>query len=188
MTTQKVTTKGGRKGTAEGSKGTVAGTPDADALDYARKAYDAALAHYHAHQGDPFALSRLAVVYGEQRPGDFHLVVTLPGHMRDSSIRDEDIQNYVAAAERIARTLEDPECSEAYRKAFASIYTVHLLQISAVDWEHPTAARVLLPLVMLDLWGNRPADADTALDILSVTLRDALNGDEVCERNRTVNG
>jgi hypothetical protein len=158
------------------------------AVAYAQTAYTAALAHYEAHHADPFTLSRLAVVYGEQRLGDFNIVVTLPGVMRDRAIGDEDLRGALVAAERIARTLEDPECSDAYRKAFGSIYTYHLLQISRVSWEHPTAVRVLIPLVMLDLWGNRPADADTALDILSMTLRDALLSDEVCERTRAING
>jgi hypothetical protein len=67
-------------------------------------------------------------------------------------------------------------------------HTDHLLNIGGVNWEHPAAVRLMIPLVMLDLWRNRPADADTALEILSITLRDALNSDEVCERTRLVNG
>ena len=161
---------------------------DEKAVEYAFTAYSAALKHYYANQGDPFALSRLAVVYAEQEPGDFNMVVTLPGRTRWEGDGDGDIRDFVKAAARIARTLEDPECSEAYRKAFGSVYTEHLLNISAVHWEHPTAVRVLIPLLMIDLWGNRPADADTALEILSMTLRDALNSDEVCERTRAASG
>lgn len=191
MNRKQSTKKGGTQGKAEGSKrkrGELVETLDKAAIDYAQKAYDAALSHYCANQRNPFALSRLAVVYGETQPGDFHMVVTLPGILRDSSMRDEDIREYVRAAESVARTLEDPECSEAYRRAFVGIYTDHLLNISRTNWEHPAAIRFLIPLVMLDLWGNRPADADTALAILSMTLRDALNSDEVTERTRVGRG
>lgn len=200
MTTKKVQKRGAsRKGKAEGGTKKLTAEQTAKieaegeafkkaAHDYASKAYTAALTHYRVNQDNPFALSRLAVVYAEQQPGDFNLVLTLPGAMRDSAMSDEEVREVVDAAERIARTLEDPECSEAYRKAFGSIYTYHLLNISRVDWEHPTAVRLLIPLVMLDLYGNRPADADTALEILSMTLRDALLSDEVCERTRAVSG
>jgi hypothetical protein len=41
---------------------------------------------------------------------------------------------------------------------------------------------------MIDLSGNRPADADTTQEILAITLRSALLSDEVSERTRTVNG
>lgn len=203
MTKKQSTKKGSTKGKAEGIKKSTKGTQPSTltheqlqqieteaegfklkAHEYATKAYTAAVDHFERHHADPFALSRLAVVYDEQQPGDFQMVVTLPGVLRDRSISDEDIQNYVRDAERIARTLEDPECSEAYRKAFASIYTDHLLNISEVNWEHPAAVRLMIPLVMLYLWSNRPADADTALSILSITLRDALNSDEVGERSR----
>jgi hypothetical protein len=166
----------------------LADTTQKDAIDYAFKAFGAALDHFAATEGDPFTRSRLAVVYGEQQPGDLHMVVTLPGAMREPAFTDKDVRRWIADAEMIARTLEDADCSEAYRKAFGSIYAERLLGISRVDWEHPTVVRVLLPLVMQDLYGNRPADADTAFDILSITLRTALVSDEVSERTRTVNG
>ena len=190
------TKKGGTKGKAEGSKGkrralaTAQGedeyTPEAGV--YARKAYDAAMEHFNQHKADPFALSRLAVVYDEQQLGDFNMVITLPGHMRDSAATDEELRGVIIDAERIARTLEDPECSEVYRKAFGAIYTDHLYNVSDVDIEHPAVVRVLLPLLMLDLWRRRPANASTTLEILSITLRDTLNTDEVSERTRTANG
>jgi hypothetical protein len=161
---------------------------DEKAVDYAFVAYSKALDHYHANQSDSFALSRLAVVYEEQQPGDFNMVVTLPGRERWEGVSDEDIRGWIKDAERVARTLEDTECSEAYRNAFGSIFTTHLIEISDVGWTNPTIVRVLLPLAMIDLWGNRPADADTAREILSITLRDALNSDEVCERTRAANG
>lgn len=161
---------------------------DEDAIVYVRTAYDAALSHYHAHKRDPFALSRLAVVYGEQQLVDFHMVVTLPGRGRWEGVGEDDIRDSVRDAESIARTLEDPECSEAYRKAFSSIFTDHLLNISGVKWEHPAIVRVLFPLIMIDLWGNRPADADTAREIISITLREALISEEVFERTHPANG
>ena len=161
---------------------------DEKAVDYAFTAYSTALEHYYEHQGDSFALSRLAVVYDEQQPGDFNMVVTLPGHMRDRAVTDEELRGVIIDAERIARTLEDPDCSEAYRKAFGSIFTDHLFNVSNVGMEHPTAVRVLLPLLILDLWRSRPANADTTLEILSITLRDTLNSDEVSERTRVCAG
>lgn len=161
---------------------------DEKAVDYAFTAYSTALEHYYKHQGDSFALSRLAVVYGEQQPSDFHLVITLPGHMRDRAVTDEELRGVIIDAERVARTLEDPECSEAYRKAFGSIYTDHLFNVSNVDMEHPAVVRVLLPLLMLDLWRSRPANAETTLEILSITLRDTLNSFEVSERTRVCAG
>jgi hypothetical protein len=164
------------------------GQPDVAAIAYAQRAYGDALDYYHAHQGDPFALSRLAVVYDEQQPGDFNMVITLPGHMRDRAVTDEELREVIIDAERVARTLEDPECSEAYRKAFGSIYTDHLFNVSSVDMEHPAVVRVLLPLLMLDLWRSRPANAETTLEILSITLRDTLNSDEVSERTRVCAG
>jgi hypothetical protein len=199
MTRKQSTKKGSARGKAPGIKNQLTPAQTAEieaeaetfkqaAHDYATKAYSAALAHFEQYHDDPFALSRLPVVYGETKPGDFHMVVTLSGERRDRATSDEDIRRWIADAEMIARTLEDQECSEAYRKAFSGIYTDHLLGISRVDWETPAAVRVLLPLAMIDLSGNRPADADTTQEILAITLRSALLSDEVSERTRTVNG
>ena len=75
------------------------------AHDYASKAYTTALAHYEANQGNPFALSRLAVVYEEQEPGDTNIVITLPGWMRDRAVSDEDVRGWIRDGELFASTL-----------------------------------------------------------------------------------
>src|ERR1700749_3999605 len=78
MTAKKQSTKkGGTKGKAEGGKQTVTAAQtvqieaEAEAFkqaahNYAMKAYTAAVAHFEKYHADPFALSRLAVVYEEQ--------------------------------------------------------------------------------------------------------------------------
>jgi hypothetical protein len=108
------------------------------------------------------------------------MVVTLPGKTRWDGVSDEDLRGWVKDAELLARTLDHPECTEAFRTAFAAIYTEHLVSISGVSWTTPAVMRVMLPLVMADLWGNRPADADTARDIL-ITLSSELVSDEASE-------
>jgi hypothetical protein len=97
----------------------------AEAVAYARKAYDAALAHFEANHNHPPALSRLAVVYGVTDPDDFHIVVTLPGYLRDSSVDDGQLRKWVTDADLLARTLEHPECPKpsARRSALSSRHT-----------------------------------------------------------------
>jgi hypothetical protein len=158
----------------------VEGQPDAAAVAYAQRAYAAALDHYRTSQGDTFALSRLAVVYEEQEPGDFNMVVTLPGKRRWEGVSADDLREWVKNAELLARTLDHPGCTDAFRTAFAAIYTEHLVSISGVSWTTPAVMRVMFPLVMADLWGNRPADADTARGIL-ITLSSELVSDEASE-------
>jgi hypothetical protein len=145
------------------------------AVAYARKAYDAALAHYEANHADPFALSRLPVIYGETDLEDFHIIVTLPGYLRDESVQDILLRDWVKTAELLARTLEHPECTEAFRDAFGSIYTEHMLADSGVSWTTPAVVRVMLPLVMLAT--SSGADVPVALDILTTLSSDLVSDD-----------
>jgi hypothetical protein len=149
------------------------------AHEYASKAYSAALAHYGANVGDPFALSRLAVVYGETKPEDVHMVVTLPGFMRGPHVDEELTRGWIKKAELIARTLGHPECSEAFTDAFGAIYAENILDRSRVSWSTPDVLRFMLPLVMLSgSRTNHVCDDETALDIL-ILLSSELVSDEV---------
>jgi hypothetical protein len=101
--------------------------PDTAALDYARKAYDAALAHYYTNQHDPFALSRLAVVYEEQQLGDVHIVVTLPGYLRDRAVTDEEAI-YASMTQRLEerrRAAQQGSWEEAGKRAVSESNTHH---------------------------------------------------------------
>jgi hypothetical protein len=139
------------------------------AHEYAQKAYMAALDHYTANVGDLFALSRLAVVYGETNPEDVHMVVTLPGVMRGPHVDDEIVRGWIKTAELLARTLEHPECTEAFRDAFGAIYTEEMLEGSGISWTNPEVLRVQLPLIMLaGSKTNHVCDDDKALSILTL--------------------
>jgi hypothetical protein len=198
MTTKKkISTKKAAKGKAEGNKPKL--TPEQKAeidakaeafkvasVAYAKTAYDAALAHFAATEGDPFTRSRLAVVYEETNEGDVHMVVTLPGFMRDSAVRDEDVRGWIHDAELLARTLEHPKCTEAFKDAFGAIYTEHMLDGSGISWTTPEVVRVMLPLVMLAGSGtNHVCDDSTAFDILK-TLSSELIDDHAGEQVRAV--
>jgi hypothetical protein len=165
------------KGKAEGSKGAAAETPDKAAIAYAQTAYEAALAHYYANQGEPFALSRLAVVYGETNPGDFHMVVTLPGVLNEA-VSEAEARDAVKDAELLARTLEHEGCPDAFKSAFGSIFTEHILSGSDVTYTTPAVVRVMLPLALLDRWRLHDGTGMTETEIL-VTLSSDLVDDEV---------
>ena len=113
------------------------------------------------------------------------MVVTLA--RKESATAERHVREYIEDAEVIARTLEDPGCSEEYRRAFGAVFA-DLCELSRVDWTDPAAMRYLFPLILCDLDGNTPAQGDFAHQLLTMTLREALNSDEVCERTRTVNG
>lgn len=150
----------------------------ARAHDYAQKAYDAALAHFETNHKDPFALSRLAIVFDETDPKDVHIVVTLPGAWRASHVEDADVRDWIKTAELIARTLEHPDCPDALKKAIGTIYTEEMLDGADVDWMSPEVLRVQLPLVMLSGSGtNHVCDDDKALRILTL-LSSELVSDE----------
>lgn len=173
--------KGSKKRKAEG-KGEA---PDKAALDYAQKAYAAALEHYCANKGNTFARSRLAVVFEESKPGDTHIVVTLPGFLRDSHVGDEDVRGWIKDAELFARTLAHPKCDEAFRRAFGAIYTDEMLQGSGVDWMTPEAIRVMFPLLMIAGSGtNHVCDDEKARDILILLHSEFVNE----ETDREVRG
>ena len=190
MSHVKSTKKGSKKGKAEGSKRKLTAEQTAQieaeaeafkqrAHDYAQKAYMAAVDHFEKHHGDPFSLSRLAVVYGEPKPGDVHMVVTLPGIMRDRAVSDEEVRGWIRDAELLARTFEHPECSEAFRTAFCSIFDAGLRSESGLSFETPEVLRVALPLLMLDASGtNHVCESIYTLRLFKLLSSD-LNSDKV---------
>lgn len=154
-----------------------------DAVAYAKTAYDAALAHYEANHNNPFTLSRLAVVYDEPKPGDFHTVVTLPGSERDDAISDADLRKWSSRVEMLCRTLEHPDCSEAFRLAFGAIFTDDILDGSNVSWTTPTVVRVTLPLALMEMTRCADGSPEAFLGIFE-TLRETLNDDATAEEAR----
>lgn len=158
-------------------------TPDTAALDYAQTAYRAALEHYYATERNPFARSRLAVVYEEPKPGDFNIVVTLPGSLRGEDVRDADLYKWLARVEMLCRTLEHPNCSDAFRGVFGAVFTDNILSDSAVSWTTPPVVRVMLPLALLEMVRHCNGDPDQTIAIFE-TLREQLNDDETAEEVR----
>jgi hypothetical protein len=156
---------------------------DAGAMDYAFKAYAAALEHYHAHHADPLALSRLAVVYDETRPGDFHMVVTLPGKGRDRAVSDKALRGWLRDVKMICRTLEHPDCPAAFAHTFGAVFTDNILGESSVTWTDPTVVRVMLPLALNSIVRNASGEPEQLLAIL-LTMRDALTPDALAEEVR----
>lgn len=194
MTKKQSTRKGSTKGRAEGGKQKVTAEQAAQieaeaegfkqaAHDYATKAYTAALAHFEANQSNPFALSRLGVVYGEQALGDFNLVVTLPGSERDRAVTDALLRRWCAQVEMLCRTLEHPHCSDAFRGAFGAIFTDHVLDGGGASWTTPAVVRVMLPLALLEMSSCADGDPDQMIGILA-TLREELNDDATAEEVR----
>ena len=182
MTTKRATTKKRSKGKAA-QIDAEAEAFKADAVAYARKAYDAALAHYEANHKDAFALSRLAVVYGETDPRDFHMVVTVPASARVESVDGEALRGWVSDVELICRTLEHPDCSDEFRRAFGAIFTDDILEGSRVSWTTPTVVRVMLLLALLDMTQRADGDAEQFLEVFK-TLREELNEDQTAEEVR----
>lgn len=150
-----------------------------EAIAYAKTAYDAALAHYEANHNNPFALSRLAVVYDETQPGDVHMVVTLPGVVNEN-VSEDEARDAIRDAELLARTLEHEGCTEGFRKAFGVIFTEHVLDGSDVTWTTPAVMRVMLPLALLQQWRYHDGSGITPAEIL-ITLSSELVSDEVSE-------
>jgi hypothetical protein len=181
MTRKQSTRKGGMKGKTEG-KGRKA-EESAEAVAYAQRAYNAALDHYHKTEGDPAARSLLAVNFDDTDPQALALAVRVPYWMRQEHT-DEEAARVVRDVELLARTLEDPDCSDEFERAFGAVYAEHLLDRCGIDFTTPEVLRVQLPLVIFAMYrAGRPANADTGLAIL-LTLRETLNKEEVAERAR----
>lgn len=151
----------------------------ADALRYAQKAYTAALAHFEKYHGHPLALSRLAVVYGETKPGDLHMVVTLPGVLGEH-VSEAEALEAIRDAELLARTLEHPDCPDAFKTAFGAIFAEHILDGSDVSFTTPTVVRVMLPLALLEQWRESDGSGVPPTEIL-ITLSSEIVGDEASE-------
>jgi hypothetical protein len=134
--------------------------------------------HYHANHAAPFALSRLAVVYEEPKPGDVHMVVTLPGVADGKIITAEQARGAIKDAELLARTLEHEGCPDAFKMAFGAIFAEHILDRSDVSWTTPEVVRVMLPLTLFKLWKEHDGSADEPVGIL-LTLSCELVSDEV---------
>lgn len=195
--TKKQSTKNTATGKAEGSKTEKATilTPErlaqieAEAegfklqtYEYATKAFTAAVAHFEKYHNNPLARSRLVVVYDEQNRRDFHLVVTLPDVLSEGTTSEVDAYGVVKDAEVIARTLEHPECSDAFKAAFEVIFTEHMGE-SEVSWTSPQVVRLALPLILLEQWSRASGSGMTPTDIL-VTLSSELVPDEVANEVR----
>lgn len=144
---------------------------------FAAEVYGAALEHYMQHESDPFWRSRFAFVSGETKPGDFHMVVTLPGLVDGKNTTEEQAREVVKDAELLARTLEHPDCGDAFKSAFASIFTEHILDGSEVSYTTPTVVRVMLPLALLEQWRTHDGSGITPTEIL-ITLSSDLVDDE----------
>lgn len=153
------------------------------AHEYASKAYSAALEHYTANIGDPFALSRLAVIYDETGPSDLHIIVTLPNVIDGEGVTEKDARGAVADAELLARTLEHHACPDAFKTAFGAIFAEHILDGSDVSVMSPQLVRVALPLVLLDRWRDHDGAGVTETEIL-VTLSSELVPDDAAEEIR----
>lgn len=153
------------------------------AVRYAQTAYEVALGYYESFHNNPFALSRLAVVYEASKPNDFHMVVTLPGSERDRAITGADLYEWLSRVEMLCRTLEHPNCSEAFRGAFGAVFTDNILDGSNVSWTTPAVVRVMLPLALMDMVRNCDGVPEQMLEILE-TLREQLNDDETAETVR----
>lgn len=195
MTTKKNSTKRPAKGKAEGSKGKKAAalTPEQleqieaeaeafklQAHEYATKAYTAAVAHFEKYHNNPFALSRLAVVYDEQQPGDFNIVVTLPGSKRDKAISDGALHKWLSWVEIFCRTLEHPNCSDAFRSVFGAVFTDNILDGSSVSWTTPAVVRVMLPLALMEMVRGAWGEPEQWIAVFE-TLREELNDDVTAE-------
>lgn len=190
MTTKKVQKRGeSRKGkSAEKPKADVQAEAEAEAFKqkahaYAQSAYEAALGHYEANHNYPFALSRLAVVYEETDPRDFHMVLTLPGSERDRAVSDDCLRKWRTSVEMICRTLEHPGCSDAFRHAFGAVFTDDILDGSNVSWTTPTVVRVMLPLALMEMTRNCDGVPEQFLSIFE-TLRESLNDRATAEEAR----
>ena len=83
-------------------------------------------------------------------------------------------------AELLPRTLEHPDCTEAFATAFGAIYTEELTNNSGISWTTPAVVRVQLPLVMLAGSGKN-RDARTALDILRLLSSELVGGEAADE-------
>lgn len=153
------------------------------AREYASTAHAAALAHFDKYHNSPFMLSRLPVVYGETNPGDVHMVVTLPGVARDRWVDEETVKGWITDAEMLARTLEHPDCTEAFKTAFGVIYTEQLLNCTDRSME-PTLLRILLPLVMLEGSGSNHSCEDLHTLRTLVLLSSELISDDASEAVR----
>ena len=179
MSQKKTTTKGGTKGKAGGSgknnqKEEV--KPPAEAVAYAQGAYDAALAHYAATEGES-RLSRSLLVIDYDEPGSTTLALRIPVTMLDTcQTTPKDYRDWREEAEYLARILEHDDCPPEFTKAFTAIFGYHLFDPSGLSPTDPALVRIILPLAMSVLFrSGRPADADTALEIIK-TLAGEFGG------------
>jgi hypothetical protein len=107
MTSKQSTKKGGTKGKAEGSKGSKATQINAEAEEfkaravaYARRAYDAALAHFEATEG---------------KPG-------LPFFYMPLEASPQDVENYYTDGLFFARVLGSKDCPKQFRDLFSAVF------------------------------------------------------------------
>jgi hypothetical protein len=70
-----------------------------------------------------------------------------------------------------AALLASRECPDAFRQAFANIFTDHLLAVCKPT--HPCYIKAFFPLAALALEGDEPATVDAVVNVLR-TLRETL--------------
>jgi len=169
MSQKKTTTKGGMKGKEEVK-------PPAEAVAYARRAYDAALAHYAATEGES-RLSRSLLVIDYDEPSSTTLALRIPDIMLDThQTTPKDYRGWREEAEYLARILEYDDCPEEFARTFTAVFGYHLFDPSGLSPTDPVLVRVALPLAMSVLFrSGRPADADTALQVIK-TLAGEFGG------------
>lgn len=167
---KKTTTKGGMKGKAEGSRKNNQKEevkPPAEAVAYAQRAYDAALVHYAATEGES-RLSRSLLVIDYDEPGSTTLALRIPDNMLDTcQTTPKDYRDWRTEAEYIARILEHDDCPPEFTKAFTAVFGYHLFDPSGLSPTDPALVRIILPLAVSLLYRRgQPANADTALEII----------------------
>lgn len=167
MTAKKQSTK--KAATGKAADNNREGTPDKTALDYAQKAYKAALAHYEKTEGkaNRFERELLVVDYDRDDPEAVALAVRVPGSFKDNCQLDaETFREWCRDTEFIVRVLAHANCPVALTQAIGVIYT-DLLDDSDVTWTTPEVMRVMLPLALLNHYRNgKPGEADTTREIL----------------------
>jgi hypothetical protein len=179
MSQKKTTTKGGAKGKAEGSRKNnqeeEVKSP-AEAVAYAQRAYDAALAHYAATGGES-RLSRSLLVIDYDEPGSTTLALRIPDIMLDTcQTKPKDYRDWRTEAEYLARILEHDDCPPEFTKAFTAVFGYHLFDPSGLSPTDPAMVRIILPLAMSLLYRMaHPANADTALEIIG-TMAEEFGG------------
>ena len=110
----------------------------------------------------------------ERQAGAPARTVAITVHVEEySEASAEQIGRLAQEADHFARLLEREDCPEAFREAFAAVFTDQILNVAHLDLARGNALRVLYVLALSDIRGFAPEAAGTVRDTL-ITLRDAL--------------